>query len=416
MGRLSNFHEYLEDRLATIRDVEGRLLALQSKYETYYQEVSRVREAELGQLSSYIAAGGTSLPADLASALERARSEVERELEQKLGALQAERKKAAAEAEAARKDSQRGEEAVHARNVDLDRREEALKARSARLLKDIGEYNRRIREMGTGFGFFSNFFRMRGLQRERRRLDAEQAELLAQMDGLRAQWVVREKEHGEKEAALRASWARAAAQAAALAAKIEALRESRPRMIFRSTVERVLYRFAPPERASPGPNDPPCPRCRSKAAPGSFFCPICAARLGKDRPDLAGSVSEMAELNVHFERFSEGMKACQQVIALVRGIASGLSAFIKSVDGVKDSEERYPLPKLEIDVPAASVEFGKSFDAFRSVVSDDLSLHPRAFAARIEEAVGKVFTEPRIKAYFETMGEELSRQAKAQWG
>jgi hypothetical protein len=48
-------------------------------------------------------------------------------------------------------------------------------------------------------------------------------------------------------------------------------------------------------------------------------------------------------------------------------------------------------------------------------VSRDLSLHPKVFAEHVHELVGKVFTEEYIKVYFETMGEELSRQAAAQW-
>jgi hypothetical protein len=79
------------------------------------------------------------------------------------------------------------------------------------------------------------------------------------------------------------------------------------------------------------------------------------------------------------------------------------------------SENRYPLPKLEIEVPGSSVAYGRNFDKLLEAVQDDQSLHPKAFAERINGWIEGVYTEQNIKDFFETMGEELSRQAKRQW-
>ena len=54
-------------------------------------------------------------------------------------------------------------------------------------------------------------------------------------------------------------------------------------------------------------------------------------------------------------------------------------------------------------------------DLVLAAVNEDLSLHPKELAAKLRAALKDVFTEDAIKGYFETMGEELSSQAKKQW-
>ena len=149
--------------------------------------------------------------------------------------------------------------------------------------------------------------------------------------------------------------------------------------------------------------------------PSHHFCHICARRLGDDREDFDGSLKEMAEISRHFDRFSEGMEACQEIIGLVRGMKSGVEAFTKSVADVQASEDKYPLSKLQIDVPQGSREFGAQFDRLADFAGQDYSLHPALFADRFDHYFANVLMETNIKAFFETMGEELSRQAEAQW-
>jgi hypothetical protein len=415
MGRLKNFLAYLDDRAATLGDVEKRLCALQGKYETFFTEVSAVRESELGQLSELITKNRGKLPLGLDAAIDEAQREVEKKFDLELERLRGEHRKLADDSERVRQRSSAKEAELHHSNVTLDAQEEELKERNQRLLARIADYNRRIAEMGSGFGFFKNLFAMRRLQAERRAIDDEHAVVASRIDQVRQAWAAREAEDAKRQAEQRQMWIDLTAQAAAVQSKIDYLVEARPRIIFRSTLERVLYeRFA--ELPVPTAADPKCKRCGSANPAASHFCQICAQRLLPDRPDLEGSIQEIAEVNHHFVKFSEGMKACQQLIGLVRGLASGVASFRKSVESVRTSESKYPLPKLEINVPAASVQFGHNFDALRQAVSQDLSLHPKVFGEHVEQVTANVLTEQNIKSYFETMGEELSRCAKSQWG
>jgi hypothetical protein len=407
---------YLETRAKRVREIEDTLCQLQAKYESYFGEVSQVRESEIAQLSAYILGPRETLPPAWVAALEAARREVEAELEVRLEELRGKRKERLGQAEETRQRSARLEQEVRQRNAALDQQEESLKARSARLLAEIEEFNRRLRALGRGFGFFSNLFRMRRLAPERERLVAEQADVEARIDKLRSAWVKAEGEHAQREAALKKKWVEEEAEAQALQTKLDYLEQARPQLVVRSTVERVLGKLAP-DLSPPQPSDPPCPRCKLPNPALSHFCHTCAMRLRPDRPDFAGSLEEMAEVNLHHRRFSAGMKAGQELIGLVRGLGAGLTAFKKSVEGLMDSERRYPLAKLQLDVPTASVEFGKQLDVlWQKVAEEGLALRPTEFVALAEPFASKVFTEDNIKGFFETMGEELSRQAKVQWG
>ncbi len=413
MGRLNEFKAYLDDRQRVVADIEARLCDVQAKYEVFFGEVTKAREAEIEQLVAFATGPRSELPEALAAELDAARAAVERDFDELLAKVEKQRAELAAEAEALRAASAADEAELRRANAELDAEEEALKVRSSRLLEDIASYNARIRELATGFGFFANFFRMRKLQAERVKLDTEQGDVAARIEALRKRWEEASHHHTVKEQGRQLKWTKLETEAAAAAVKGEALGAARPQMVVRSAVERVLESRRTELSAAGGGK--PCPRCSVVNPVGAHFCHICAKRLTPDRPDLAGSIEEVAELNHHHARFSAGMKACQEIIALVRGIASGLEAFTKSVVDMIKSEKKHSLAKLEIDVPEVCREWGTDFERFRDLVTVEQSVHPTEFAATVESVVAHVFTEPAIKSYFETMGAELTAQADRQW-
>ena len=418
MGRLTDFLNYLNERQRTVQAIEDHLCALQQKYETYFSEVLQVREHELQQLSEHVLADrageGSKLPGSFNEALDAARAEMAEQYTDQLKRLNRRLEDLQQQVEQRRQESVEGEKASHSQNVELDQQEEELKARNEQLLARIAEHNRTIKQLGKGWGFFANLFKMRALARQRKTLDDQSADLAARIEDLRRRWDAADGEHAAAEQGLRESWVDLQTEVATLQTKVSFLEESRDSIIARSALEQVLFENRP-TLASPQASDPPCPRCAVPNPKSNHFCYICGKRLVQDRPDFEGSVAEMSELNLHHQRFSEGMRACQELIGLVRGIKSGVEAFTSSVADVQSSEQQYPLPKLNIDVPASSVTFGQNFDHLLRVVGQGVPLHPKAFAGHVEQVIGTVFTEDNIKDYFETMGEELSKQADSQW-
>lgn len=414
MGRLRDFSHYLDDRRQVLDRAEGGLVALQEKYETFFSEVMRVYQSELQQLIDLTLADRSALPDDYNADLDQAEKLVGGEFAENLEKLEAERKTLQEEAEKTRAASKKSEHLFRSRNQRLDSGEEALKTRNEALLASIAEFNGRIRSLGGGFGFFLNFFSMRRLAKEKDSLVREHDDLEARIEALRKKWQTVEGGYESEEAEHRARWLEAEEEAAKLSARIEAMKARRDDIVVRSAVELVLSNRRPKPPAEDAGGEP-CPRCRMPNPPEYHFCHICAARLKADRPDFAGSVEEIAEINLHHERFAAGMEACQSIIGLVRGMASGVEAFAKSVADVQESENKYPLPKLAIDVPEASRKFGAEFDRLAEFACQNYSLHPQLFADRYAQYFADIFTEDHIKAFFETMGDELTRQAESQW-
>ena len=414
MARLGDFSQYLQERIGRVAEIEQKLLGLQQKYETFYQEVSRVRESELSQLRGHVLDNPAALPADFLTDLRAKEACAREKLAEKIHELEQRQAQIVEASEAIRQASRSDEQKMRGENVELDQEEEALKARSEKLLAEIGAFNGRIGQLARGFGFFVNLFGMRALRRQRLALERAQGELAARIDLLRRKWAEEDQSFQKLETQRRQDWLEGHNRAAALSAKIEHLQAAGALLVQRTTLEEALFSRTP-RSGEPGPGDPPCPRCQQKNPAANHFCRICGVRLSADRPDFVGSLEEIAEINLHHQRFSEGMQASQEMIGLVRGLGSGIETFKKSVDGMIQTEKKHPVPKLEIDVPQAAVAWGGHLDELFTTVGEDQSLHPRELAAKLAGLREGVFTEEGIKGYFETMGAELSRCAKEQW-
>jgi hypothetical protein len=413
MGSLDGFAQYIDDRTEVIKRVEERLLALQQKYESFFQEVSAVRRAELAQLTAHISERRGHLPAGLDASLDAATAAAREEWKRTLDQHQAEFAKYAFDAEAARLAALGAEREAHQENVDLDAEEESLKARCEQVVADTRRYEAAIRDASRGFGFLVRLPALRSLQAERQRLEREQLDLMARIETLRARWAERAPLHLDRAAQERARWIELSSHAARVRTRVEYLSESAEVLIGRTALERVLFERLPDGSAPDAPNSF-CARC-GVLNTARYFCSICAARLTPDRPDLEGSLLEIAELNHHHKRFSDGMRACQELIALVGGIRSGLVAFKRSVTSMIKTQEKYPVGNLRLDVPAEAVAQGQTFETLLAAVSDPRQLHPAAFATTVSQAT-EAFGPEQLRRYFETMGHELSVQAKQQWG
>ncbi len=414
-GTLETFHRFVTNNYLIIINTKDVLSKQQQKFETYFNEVKKAREHELKQITEHILADRTKLGKEMNHKLDSTLKAERSLFDEELSKLEKKRKKLVDEAEELRAASLEEEKKLKAKNVDLDRKEEALKAKNEKLLKRIAEYNRRIKEMSRGFGFFRNVFRMKQVQNERKVLDEEQTNLVLRIDALRKKWEEIDETFTKEEKERKDKWLQLTTDASAIKAKIDHLNANREQIIQRSAFEKILFARSV-KITEPTKNDPKCPRCSMPNSQSAHFCRICAQRLKKDRPDMSGSLIEIAELNQHFENFSAGMKSSQEIIGLLGGLASGLEKFTASISDMLNSQRKYNLKVLSLDVPKQARDYAKNFAALKEKVDKmNKSLHPSNFSSQIDSFITKVFTEEKIKAFFESMGDELSRAADIQW-
>ncbi|HHQ47772.1 MAG TPA: hypothetical protein ENK19_02700 [Acidobacteria bacterium] len=414
MAHLEEIRDYLENRLSVITTTEKKLEALQQKYETFFAEISRARDHELDQLVEETLGRLDELPGWYREAVEKERPSVEKELHDEIARLKRRVRYRRKKAAKLRQESIEAEERLAADSRENDRREERLKSELDAANAALTAVETEIRSLSRGLGFFTNLGRMRPLERRRRELDGKRRDLAAQLAALRQEWATTLEQATAEEEKRRAGWVEAETEAAALAARMEALTMEGPRLVARTVVERVLgSRETSYPEAKEG--DPPCPRCGMPNPPEASFCHICAIRLKEDRPDFEGSLEEIGELNYHHRRFGEGMKATQETLALVRGIRSGLEALLKSVREMIAVRKQHKLARLELGVPQEAAEYGRLFDEIAALVRDDIRLHPLVFASWVQQVTEGRVSEKQLKGYFEAIGDELSRAAKARW-
>lgn len=412
MGTLNDFSNYIKSCIATLKTTETNLVKRQEHYETLFQEVQAVREHEFQVAIAQIVQQRGSLPVGLDTAIDKALVEAEKQFNDKLDKLRDIHARILAKAEKHRAASIKLGDDLRAANVDLDAQEEALKVRNEELLRAIANYNDRIKRLGSGFGFFVNVFDMRALRTERLRLDKEQADVAAHIESLRFKWAGSLEQAGQKQAELQTKWLNQKTKADALQAKIGLLLGTKDAVVERTALEQVLFRGGKGHRDQ-HQSMVTCPRCGGKSGDSNSFCYYCALRLKPDRPDLVGSLPEMEEIEYHYDAFASGMRACQELIALVRGISSGLESFHKSVAGMITTQNTMPVGKLNIDVPDESIAFSNQFSELSNLVKQN-AYHPKQLTEAAEYAKTS-FSREQLDKYFNRMGDELSRRAKAQW-
>ena len=160
-----------------------------------------------------------------------------------------------------------------------------------------------------------------------------------------------------------------------------------------------------------------CNQCSSQNKKNLFFCDYCGAHFSDNRPDIEGSLVETGELNNIFFSLMEGIKQSVSLIALMRGLKEGVNKFLKSIEDVKATEDKYSqLPSLKIDVPGFSKDFSEKLKVIDKGIEVKLNnIHPLQFAEELEKNTADILKGPDIEKFFTSMGNELNKRTKEQW-
>ncbi len=420
MGNLKEMLDFLKGTRKHLEEIEERLEKIQTYFNDNFGNVNEIRRSEIGFLQDAFFGDPGAFPEEISALFRTTIREETAAFDDNLREL--EKKRAELAKSFAEVDGERLAyfTRVKGKNSGLDRKEERLKEKVIELEEEIGAFNRTIDELNTGLGFITNFFRMRKIQVRKDDLLEKRDALVLEIEDIRNKWKEATGKFRLEESAIVAKWNRTQTELSMTEEKIESLKARREELIKKAAFVAALDRLTGSEeyiaKAVKAEQPDRCPRCRSDNRSNRFFCHYCGARFSDDRPDVTGSLVEVGELNSVHGSLQEGIAGSVSVLALVRGIATGVSEFIKSVESVKSSEDRYPLPKLKIDVPAFSREFAEKIASMTEKVDVKfVNLHPMEFTKPLSDYTGKNFTNEGIERFFTAMGEELNKTTKAQW-
>lgn len=309
-------------------------------------------------------------------------------------------------------------------NTDLDAKEEQLKLKVNALEARIDDYNRRIDELNRGLGFLMNIFSMKKIQKEKETYIKARRKIVKDINDIRNSWKEKEKSITKELEQLKDAWNIPQTEFSLISEKLDYLKANREDIISKATFSATMKKLRGDEDfliKLIGNDRPACPvtcsRCGSDNKSNMFFCFYCGARFSEDRRDIQGSLVEVGELNAVYESILEGVKETVSFLALLKGIKTGVEAIRKSYASVKKTQDTYSsLKKLKISIPEVSKDIPGHISHLDNQLKIEFkNLHPKIFFEQFKVYTQKLFTENKIKGFFEAMGEELNKTTKAQW-
>jgi len=309
---------------------------------------------------------------------------------------------------------------IKKQNSSLDGREENLKKKVIILQDSIDKFNTRIDELNTGFGFASNFFKMKKISREKEALIEEQYTLASQIELLREKWTTAEKDYEEKTVILQEDWNNSFLDYTTIIEKIDYLMKWQISIISKAAMVETLKDIKGYERYInvdiPDKRIKRCRHCSSPNESNLYYCRICGEHFTENKDSVMDSLVEYGELNKIFEDCKEGIKLCISTIALMKGLKKGTKTFISSVSDVKKSQDQYAsLSTLKITIPKKTNVLSKYIKELKSSVDNaKKTKHPLYFYNSVSPIL-KNITANEIEGFFKAMGDELNKTTKEQW-
>jgi hypothetical protein len=420
MGDLKGMLDFLRNTQKQLDEIRKKLNEIQTYFNNNFGNVDSVRRAEIEFLQNAFFGDPKQFPDEISSLYKKKLTDEGAAFEKNLRTL--EQKRADLEKQFISVNNGRLNyfKKVKDKNVDLDKDEENLKAKVLKQEEEVNSYNRNIDELDSGLGFFINFFKMRKIQKQKDELLDQRNNMVMQIESVRKKWEDATSKYRTEEKDIIEKWNTSQTELSMTTEKIENLRANRDELVKKAAFMSALNGLKGNEefiaRDVKAEKTVVCPRCKSENKTDKFFCYYCGERFAKDRPDVVGSLAEVGELNSVHANLLAGITGSVSILALIKGIGTGVGEFAKSVESVKASEDKYPLPKLTIDVPEFTKKLAdKIVELNPKIDVKFFNLHPMEFSTSFTDYTGTVFTDVNIEKFFTGMGDELNKTTKAQW-
>ncbi|NLX44207.1 MAG: hypothetical protein GXY79_12095, partial [Chloroflexi bacterium] len=270
------------------------------------------------------------------------------------------------------------------KNPELNQREERLKRRIVRLQDEFSDAFEEIEALSKPFlGSLTNMFAIHKLRRRQKKLKKDQQESVEALRKVRAAWVRKVQDAGDRQSELRQAWQEQAIETLQQQSRYDHVRNNLEALARQNGLQRALEEMT----EAPELDD-----------------------------ELGSTLAELAEHNQVRARFEEALEAVSTSVGLLNGMEKGLNTFTQSVASVLEEQKEYGLKQIRVEVPARVVAVNTTWNALTARVKDEGSAlrDPLAFAAVARQYVVDRVTPEEIQRYFESMGDALNR-ATAEW-
>jgi len=272
-------------------------------------------------------------------------------------------------------------------NPRLNEREEELKAAQTQTQADIQKNEKELRAAGSGLGWLFGVGRIHRLREEHERLAVKLYGINSRLTEVRKSWKDMAKEENETQDRLQKAWRLRTAEIARVAREQSELEDDLEGACRRGALDEILNAIAAPQETG--------------------------------NPALNEALKKVVSEHDLTKDFEGGIAAVSETMGMLNGIKDGLGRLSESVNGVKKEQDRQAeLSNLRLVAPRNAVEFHSLWPELKPVVQDEIEagLHPRDFARKLKQTIGDRLADKAIEEMFTSLGNELSRATKEQWG
>ena len=185
MGSLSKMIDFLDGTLIEVKEIRQKLEEIQEYFNDNFNNVTKNRTGEITWLQHSFFEDESTFPPEVLASFKKKLPPAEKSFEEELRKLNQQKEKLLKSMAGHDRLREKIITSLKSKNTKLDNREEKLKASVAAYEEELAGYNKRIDELNTGFGFVTNFFRMREIQKEKDRLTENRDVLVDQIEELR---------------------------------------------------------------------------------------------------------------------------------------------------------------------------------------------------------------------------------------
>ena len=386
MGQLA---DYFADQVEEISRLEAEIEEIQVGFNSAFVEFKARHDETLITLTDQVLVQYDEIAPALRARMEERRV-VERETLQKRHQELRDDKIPAVRKETDEKlaDARAAECALREDNPDWDLKEERLKAKLGDLVEELKSLNVEIRRWGKGLGFVTHYIRIVKLDRRRNQVVGKVTATRSQLEEVRAEWKEMVATEAGEQTRLQEEWRDLSVKAARLGDEFDYLddEERLEALALRRAVTGVLDET----------NDPGA--CEEGA--------------------LHDEIQEMIRLNIQTDNYQKGLGTVAGVIALLRGVTTGLRSFRASVEAIDREQKMHSayLEKLSFPLPAVVEHFNAQWEPLRKSLKDEkrLSRYPLEFVAAVEPVLKNGLSTISVQNMFTALESELER-ATADW-
>lgn len=380
---------YLDQQQKAIQALIDQLDEVQVAFNAQFDDFKARHDDNLDQLTDRIAGHLEAISPELRAAIDERLPEERRQIEERRQKVREQylpqRRQAADDLLA---DAQAELERLRALNPKLDKREERLKRKRAKLEARLAELNEEIRVKSRGLGVVRHFLAITQADRERQQIIGKLEANNESLHEVRREWESKRQEVEEHQADYQERWQLESMAVARLQAELDGLDDEvrREDLALHRAVRHVLDEIKEP--------------------------------LPSADPEIDAGLRDMVQLNIQTDAYHEGLASVGGLIGLAGGVRSGLEAVGQSVDGLRREQRMHSdyLKALSFSLPDRVEDFHEQWPALAKQFTDEevIGAHPAQFTAAVEPLLEGPLSQASIEAMFGDLA-GMIKQATAQW-